>query len=249
MLKRLLLHTYGLSMFTFKFFKRVWFPPYEFGQIKKHFNDLGLKSLPLISVIGFIMGLILSMQSRPILERFGAESFIPMMVSISVIRELGPVIGALIVAGRVSSGIGAELGSMRVTEQIDALEVSAVDPFNYLVVTRVFTCIIILPLLTIYMDTLAILGAYFAEFVGQTSSWQLYLDSVVSAVTFSDIIPGISKTSIFGLIIGIVGSYYGYNTTQGTEGVGKAATVSVVISSFLIIFIDMILVKITLMIW
>jgi phospholipid/cholesterol/gamma-HCH transport system permease protein len=249
LLVRFLKHLSGLAGFTAKFLISVWIPPYEFGQIKKHLNDLGLKSLPLVGVIGFIMGLILSMQSRPILMRFGAESYIPMMVSVSVIRELGPVIGALIIAGRVSSGIGAELGSMRVTEQIDALEVSAVNPFKYLVVTRVIACIIILPVLTIYMDSLSILGGYLAEFIEGSSSWQLYMDSVIRSVTFSDIIPGIAKTTIFGMIIGIVGSYYGYNTTRGTEGVGKAATISVVISSFLIILVDMILVKLTLLIW
>jgi phospholipid/cholesterol/gamma-HCH transport system permease protein len=239
----------GLSKFTVRFFSTVLFPPYEWGQIKKHLNDLGVKSLPLVGVIGFIMGLILAMQSRPILVRFGAESYIPMMVSVSVIRELGPVIGALIIAGRVASGIGAEIGSMRVTEQIDALEVSAVNPFKYLVVTRVLTCMIILPILTIYIDTLAIIGAYIAEFLEESSSWQLYIDSVIRSVTFADIIPGIAKTTIFGLIIGIVGTYYGFNASRGTEGVGKAATISVVISSFLIIFIDMILVKITLLFW
>jgi phospholipid/cholesterol/gamma-HCH transport system permease protein len=242
-------HLSGLGIFTFKFLITMWFPPYEWGQIRKHLSDLGLKSLPLVGVIGSIMGLILALQSRPILLRFGAESYIPMMVSVSVIRELGPVIGALIIAGRVSSGIGAELGSMRVTEQIDALEVSAVNPFKYLVVTRVIACIIILPILTIYIDSLAILGAYIAEVTEGSSSWQLYIDSVVRSVTFNDVIPGVAKTTIFGLIIGIVGCYYGFNANRGTEGVGKAATISVVISSFMIIFIDMILVKITLMFW
>jgi phospholipid/cholesterol/gamma-HCH transport system permease protein len=236
-------HLAGLTYFSSKFLFSVWLPPYEFGQIKKHLNELGLKSFPLIGIIGFIIGLILTLQSRPILLRFGAEAYLPMMVSVSVVRELGPVIGALIIAGRVSSGIGAELGSMRVTEQIDALEVSAVNPFKYLVVTRVVACIIILPILTIYLDALAILGAYVAMYLEGASSWQLYLDSVIRSLTLVDMIPGVVKTAFFGFIIGIVGSYYGYTTSKGTEGVGKAATISVVISSFCIIFFDMILIK------
>jgi phospholipid/cholesterol/gamma-HCH transport system permease protein len=184
------------------------------------------------------------MQSRPILLKFGADAYLPVMVSISVVRELGPVIGALIVAGRVSSGIGAELGSMRVTEQIDALEVSAVDPFNYLVVTRILACMIILPVLTVYLDFLAIFGAYVAVTLEASTTWVHYLDTVVFSLTLVDVIPNVLKTIVFGFIIGMVGSYYGYNTNKGTEGVGKAATISVVISSFCIIFFDMILIKV-----
>jgi phospholipid/cholesterol/gamma-HCH transport system permease protein len=248
-IRNFFIHLTGLATFSLRYFGSVLLLPYEFGQIKKHLNELGLKSLPLVGIIGFIMGLILSMQTRPILVRFGAESYIPMMVAVSVVRELGPVIGALVITGRVSSGIGAELGSMRVTEQIDALEVSAVNPFKYLVVTRVTACIIILPILTVYIDALAILGSYISEYLSAALSWRMYLDSVVSSLTFADIIPGIAKTAFFGFIIGIVGSYYGYTTSRGTEGVGKAATISVVISSFIIIFIDMVLVKVTLLIW
>ena len=243
MLSNFFKHLTGLFKFSLKFIISVWIPPYEFNQIKRHLNELGLKSFPLIGIIGFIIGLILTLQSRPVLIRFGAEAYLPMMVSVSVVRELGPVIGALIIAGRVSSGIGAELGSMRVTEQIDALEVSAVDPFKFLVVTRVVACIIILPVLTIYLDALAILGAFIAMYVEGATSWQLYLDSVIRSLAFIDIIPGVAKTTFFGFIIGMVGSYYGFNATKGTEGVGKAATISVVISSFSIIFFDMILIK------
>ena len=237
-------HLTGLTYFSLRFLVAVLLPPYEFGEVKKHIKELGIKSLPLISIIGFIIGLILTMQSRPILLRFGAAAYLPIMVSISVVRELGPVIGALIVAGRVSSGIGAELGSMRVTEQIDALEVSAVDPFNYLVVTRVLACMIILPVLTVYLDFLAILGAYVAIAIETSSTWVYYLDTVMFSLTLVDIIPNVLKTIVFGFIIGIVGSYYGYNTDKGTEGVGKAATISVVIASFCIILFDMILIKV-----
>ncbi len=239
----------GLFLFTIEFFKKVFIPPYEFAEIKKHMDELGVKTLPIVSVTGFIIGLVLAMQSQPVMIRFGAGSFLPGMVALSVVRELGPVITALIFAGRVSSGIGAELGSMRVTEQIDAMEVSAINPFRFLVVTRVVACTFILPMLTIYVIFIALFGSFLAIFLSQGISFQLYLNAVVHSVQFSDIIPGIAKTFFFGFIVGIVGAYKGYNTENGTEGVGKASTSSVVISSLLILLIDMVLVKVTLMIW
>lgn len=224
-------------------------PPYELHEIKKHMDELGVKTLPIVSVTGFIIGVVLALQSQPIMARFGAESFLPAMVSLSVVRELGPVITALIFAGRVSSGIGAELGSMRVTEQIDAMEVSAIDPFRFLVVTRVIACSLILPVLTLYVVFLAIFGGYLAMILSQSMSLQLYVVSVVEAIRFGDIIPGIGKTFFFGFIVGIVGSFKGYNADKGTEGVGKASTTSVVLASLLILVTDTVLVKITLMIW
>ncbi|NCQ17041.1 MAG: ABC transporter permease [Ignavibacteria bacterium CG_4_8_14_3_um_filter_37_9] len=238
-----------LFEFCFRFLKNVFLPPYEFHEIKKHMDELGVKTLPIVSVTGFIIGVVLAMQSEPILARFGAESVLPAMVSLSVVRELGPVITALIFAGRVSSGIGAELGSMRVTEQIDAMEVSAIDPFRYLVVTRVVACSFILPVLTLYVVFLAIFGGYLAMILSQGMSLQLYVVSVVEAIRFGDIIPGIGKTFFFGFIVGIVGAFKGYNADKGTEGVGKASTTSVVLSSLLILVTDTVLVKITLWIW
>jgi len=238
-----------LFEFCFRFLKNVFLPPYEFHEIKKHMDELGVKTLPIVSVTGFIIGVVLAMQSEPILARFGAESVLPAMVSLSVVRELGPVITALIFAGRVSSGIGAELGSMRVTEQIDAMEVSAIDPFRYLVVTRVVACSFILPVLTLYVVFLAIFGGYLAMILSQGMSLQLYVVSVVEAIRFGDIIPGIGKTFVFRFIVGIVGAFKGYNADKGTEGVGKASTTSVVLSSLLILVTDTVLVKITLWIW
>jgi phospholipid/cholesterol/gamma-HCH transport system permease protein len=181
--------------------------------------------------------------------RFGAESYLPTMVSLSVIRELGPVLTALIFAGRVSSGIGAELGSMRVTEQIDAMEVGAINPYKYLVVTRILSCILILPILTLYVNFLAIIGSYLAIVLSTGMNFQLYIDSVFKSLEFSDIIPGISKTFVFGFIVGAVGSYKGYNASNGTVGVGQASTSAVVMSSLLILLVDMVLVKITVWIW
>jgi phospholipid/cholesterol/gamma-HCH transport system permease protein len=239
----------SLATFSLRALQNIFLPPYEFGEIKRHLDELGSRSLPLVGTTGFIVGLIIAMQTRPTLFRFGADAYLPAMVAISFVRELGPVITALIVAGRVSSGIGAELGSMRVTEQIDALEVSGIDPFRFLVVTRVLACIILQPLLTAIVNGLGLFGAYVSIVIESDISWRLYWNSVIQSLTLADVVPGLAKTAIFGFIIGIVGCHQGYRTTGGTAGVGKASTTAVVLSSLLIIFVDMILVKITVWIW
>jgi phospholipid/cholesterol/gamma-HCH transport system permease protein len=239
----------GLASFSGYFFKSLFVLPFDIHEIKKHMDELGVKTLPIVSITGLIIGLVMTMQSQPIMVRFGAEAFLPGMVAISVIRELGPVITALIFAGRVSSGIGAELGSMRVTEQIDAMEVSAINPFKFLVVTRVIACTMILPLLTIYVDFIAVIGGYFALIITQSMNFQYYVDSVLTSIQFGDVIPGVLKTFVFGYIVGIVGAYKGYTATNGTEGVGRASTTSVVVSSLLILLFDTVLVKITLWLW
>ncbi|HEX2961596.1 MAG: MlaE family ABC transporter permease [Bacteroidota bacterium] len=239
----------GLSLFTVEFFKTFFTPPYEFAEIKKHMDELGVKTLPIVSVTGFIIGLVLAMQSQPVLVRFGAESFLPGMVALTVVRELGPVLTAIIFAGRVSSGIGAELGSMRVTEQIDAMEVSAVNPFKYLVVTRVIACTLILPVLTVYVIFIAIMGGYIAITLSQSMNFNYYVNSLMLSIRFGDFLPGVAKTFVFGFIVGMVGAYKGYTAENGTEGVGKASTTSVVVSSLLILLFDMVLVKITLWLW
>ncbi len=239
----------GLTVFALEFFKQVFLPPYEISEVKKHMDELGVKTLPIVSVTGFIIGLVLAMQSQPVLQKFGATDFLPATVSLSVIRELGPVITALIFAGRVSSGIGAELGSMRVTEQIDAMEVSAINPFKYLVVTRVIATTMILPILTIYVILLALIGGYIAVIITDNMSFQYYQNAVISAVEFADLIPGVGKTFVFGFVVGIVGAYKGFTTDGGTEGVGRASTTSVVIASLLILVFDLVLVRVTLILW
>lgn len=232
-----------------RFFRYFLLPPYEMGEIKKHMEELGVKTLPIVSVTGFLIGFVLALQSHPILSRFGAESVLPDMVALSVIRELGPVLTALIFAGRVSSGIGAELGSMRVTEQIDAMEVSAIDPFKFLVVTRIIACTLILPLLTMYVNFIALIGSYISILLLQSMSLQLYTGNILNAIGFVDLLPAIGKTFFFGFIVGLIGSYKGFNAEKGTEGVGKASTSSVVVSSLLILIMDSVLVKISLIIW
>jgi phospholipid/cholesterol/gamma-HCH transport system permease protein len=239
----------GLTLFSLAFFKEVFKPPYEFAEIRKHMYELGYKTLPIVSVTGFIIGLVLAMQSQPTLARFGAESFIPNMVALSVVRELGPVLTALIFAGRVSSGIGAELGSMRVTEQIDAMEVSAVNPYRYLVVTRILACTLILPILTMIVNFLAIIGGFLAIKLSQGTNFKVYIDAVTRTLQFTDFLPAIAKTFVFGFIVGAVGAYKGYNAENGTVGVGEASTTSVVMASLLILLVDMVLVKLTVLIF
>lgn len=239
----------GLTVFNLEFFKQAFLPPYEIPEIKKHMDELGVKTFGIVSVTGFIIGLVLAMQSQPVMARFGASDFLPGMVALSVVRELGPVITALIFAGRVSSGIGAELGSMRVTEQIDAMEVTGVNPFKYLVVTRVVATTMILPILTVYVIVIAIFGGYLAILITESINFRYYIDSVIRSIEFGDFIPGVAKTFVFGYIVGIVGAYKGYTTEGGTEGVGRASTTAVVLASLLILIFDMILVKITLWLW
>lgn len=239
----------GLWHFQLQFFKQIFIPPFEIDQIRKHMDELGIKTLPIVSVTGFIIGLVITMQMQPVMVRFGAEAFLPGAVGISIVRELAPVITALIFAGRVSSGIGAELGSMRVTEQIDAMEVSAVNPFKYLVITRVFATTFILPILTVYVIFVAFFGSFIAVVLVQNMSYAYYVDAVIASVEFGDAIPGVLKTFVFGFIVGIVGTYKGYTATNGTEGVGKAATTAVVVSSLMILIFDMVLVKVTLWLW
>jgi len=239
----------GLTIFNIEFIKQAFIPPYEIAEVKKHMDELGVKTFGIVSVTGFIIGLVLAMQSQPVLARFGASDFLPGMVALSVVRELGPVITALIFAGRVSSGIGAELGSMRVTEQIDAMEVSAVNPFKYLVVTRIIATTMILPILTIYVIIIALLGGYLAVIIVESMSFEYYRFAVINSVEFGDLIPGVAKTFVFGYIVGLVGCYKGFTAEGGTEGVGKASTSSVVIASLLILIFDMILVKISLWLW
>jgi phospholipid/cholesterol/gamma-HCH transport system permease protein len=223
--------------------------PHESKEILKHLDDLGAKSLPLVGTTGLMIGLIIAIQSRPVLARFGAEMYVPAMVSISVVRELGPLLTALMVTGRVGSGISAELGSMRVTEQIDAIEVSGINSFRLLVVTRVIACTLLLPLLTGIVDVLALLGAFVAALTEANVSARLFFHSAVYSLWLRDIIPAIMKTMVFGLIIGVIGSKQGYTVTGGTAGVGHASTNAVVIASLLILFTDMVLAKLIVLVW
>ncbi len=234
-----------LSSFTGRFFREVVKTPFEWKAFLKQCYNMGNRSLLLVCVTGFIIGMVFTLQSRPTLERFGAASYIPLMISVSIIREIGPIITALICAGKIGSGIGAELGSMRVTEQIDAMEVSGTNPFKYLVVTRVLATTLMLPLLVFFADAIALYGSFLVEYLKGDVSMQLYFNKVFTAIEFSDVLPATIKTMFFGFAIGIVGCYKGYHCVDGTAGVGKAANAAVVYTSMLLFIIDFVAVFIT----
>jgi phospholipid/cholesterol/gamma-HCH transport system permease protein len=231
------------SLFGLRAIREAFRPPFEFGEIVRHVYEIGWRSTPLIATSGFSIGVVLSMHTRASLERFGAEAMIPAGLAIVLIRETGPLVTALLVSGRVGAGIGAELGAMKVTEQIDALEAVAVDSFKFLAVTRILACILALPLLTTITNLCGIFGGYLAEATVSGMSWELYFNRAFSVVEFSDLIPATLKTMVFGMIIGTVACYLGFTTTQGTEGVGRTSTRSVVMSSILIILVNVVLVR------
>tara|TARA_R110002072_G_scaffold293232_2_gene462427 strand:- start:2823 stop:3602 length:780 start_codon:yes stop_codon:yes gene_type:complete len=229
-----------LSHFAWRFFKEAVSPPFEFRELLKQCYYMGNKSFFLVAVTGFILGVVFTLQTRPTLEEFGAVAWMPSMISISIVREIGPVIIALICAGRIGSSIGAELGSMKVTEQIDAMEVSGTNPFKFLVVTRIAATTLMIPLLVILGDFIALIGSAIIENMKGDVSFQLYFNQVFDALKFSDLMPATVKTFFFGFAIGLVGCYKGYNSKKGTAGVGKASNSAVVYTSMLLFIIDFI---------
>jgi len=233
----------ALAVFAGRAVVEAFRPPYDVAEILRHVYQFGLRSMPLIITAGFAIGVVLSMHTRASLERFGAEAMIPAGLAIALIRETGPLTAGLLVAGRVGAGIGAEIGAMRVTEQIDALEASAVDAFKYLVVTRVVACMVAMPVLTTMMNFSGVIGGYVSEAALSGMPWQLYFERSFMFIGFSDLIPATLKTIVFGFLIAIVGSYLGFTTGGGTEGVGNASTRSVVLASILLILSNVLLVR------
>jgi phospholipid/cholesterol/gamma-HCH transport system permease protein len=235
-----------LASFSWKVIRAALTRPLELREIVRQFDEIGAKSLPLVALAGAAVGAVLALESRSSLVRFGAKSMLPAAIVFSIIHEMGPVITGLVVSGRVGAGIGAELGSMKVTEQIDAIEASAVNPYKLLAVTRILACIVALPLLTLVADFCGVLAGWIAENMADPISLHRFLDKGFSAVTFSDFLAPTFRTSAFGLIIGLVACFQGMRTQGGTEGVGRSATSSVVLSSLFVIVADVILVKLIL---
>jgi len=242
---RFLQETGGISAFTGRFFIEAFKPRYEVAEFIRQCFVIGYKSLPLIGLTGFIMGLVLTMQLRPSLIEYGVESQLPAMVGIAIVREIGPVITALIFAGKIGSSIGAELGSMKVTEQIDAMEVSGTNPFKYLVVTRVLASTLMLPILVMLSDAISLYGSYLGVNIRGVTSFHLFYTQVFDSLEFGDIIPAFIKSFFFGFAVAIIGCYKGYFSNKGTEGVGQSANSAVVVSSIMIFVIDLIAVQIT----
>ncbi|MBM3778301.1 MAG: ABC transporter permease [Acidimicrobiia bacterium] len=241
---RLLTLVGDISAFAGRALTEALRPPYEWRETVRQLFELGCRSVPLIAASGFAVGIVLSMHTRASLARFGAEALIPTGLAIALVRETGPLTAGLLLSGRIGAGIGAELGAMKVTEQIDALEATAVDSFRFLVVTRVVACVLALPILTSLMNITGILGGFVAETAITGMPLQTYFRQAFSAIQFSDLIPATLKTAVFGFIIATVASYLGVNTTRGTEGVGQASTRSVVAASILIIVANVVLVRI-----
>jgi phospholipid/cholesterol/gamma-HCH transport system permease protein len=232
-----------LGLFTVRVAKATLTPPYEFRELLRQCDAIGSRSLPLVALAGAAIGVVLSLQTRDSLVRFGAKSFLPAVVIFSIIKESGPIITGLVVSGRVGAGIGAELGSMKVTEQIDAMEASAVDPDRYLAATRILACVLMLPLLTIVADFSGILMGWAFANLAEPLSLRLFLENGLNGVRFSDYVPPVMKTAVFGLIIGLISCFQGMRTTGGTAGVGRSTTSSVVLSSLFVILADVVLVR------
>lgn len=239
----------GLSIFVSRLLRTALTPPYEFREFVRQCDEIGSNSLPLVALGGAATGAVMSMQMRESLVRVGAKSIIPTVVVYSLIKETGPIITGLLVSGRAAAGIGAQLGSMRVTEQIDAMEASAVDPYRFLIATRVLACILMLPLLTLAADFCGIVGGWIANTLSDPISFHLFMENGFRSMLFSDFIPPTFKTMVFGFIIGVVACFQGMRTQGGTEGVGKSATSSVVLSSLFVVLADVILVQLILTVW
>jgi len=232
-------------LFITRIIKETFSRNFEFKEFLHQCYQIGYKSLPLVSITGTIMGLVLIIQARPTLVHFGAVNMLPGMVAVSLIREMGPVITALICAGKIGSGMGAELGSMKVTEQIDAMEVSSVNPMRFLVVTRVWAATLMIPLLILYADALGIIGSWAGANIKGEVTFVLFFSQAFGHIDFIDFMPAFIKSFFFGAVIGLVGCYKGYNAGRGTESVGVAANSAVVLASLLVIIVDVIAVQIT----
>ncbi|MFA9392529.1 MAG: MlaE family ABC transporter permease [Prolixibacteraceae bacterium] len=231
--------------FSLHFFRDVFKKPFHVREIIHQSFEVGIKSLSLIALTGFIIGIVFTKQSRLPLQEFGATSWLPSLIGIAMLKALGPLVTALICAGKVGSGIGAELGSMKVTEQIDAMEVSSINPFKYLVVTRVLATTIMVPILAIFFTFIGLYGSYLNVHLEETSSMVVFYQSAFSSIQFLDIYTALAKSIIFGFTIGIVGSYKGFFATQGTRGVGKAANQAVIVAMFLIFIEEILIVQIS----
>ncbi len=245
LLTKFFLEVQSLAVFVLHFFSEVLKPPYEFNELLKQSFLIGYKTFPLVAITGFIIGLVLTIQTGPTLAKFGAESWLPAMVAVSIIREIGPVITSLIFAGKVGSGIGAELASMKVTEQIDAMQVSGTNPFKFLVVTRILSATLMLPILVILSDACGLFGSYIAVNLNGSVSTYLFFSQIFQSLQFADLLPAFIKTFFFGFAIGVIGCHKGYFSNKGTEGVGKAANSAVVFASLMVFLIDMVAVQIT----
>ena len=233
-----------ISAFAMRAIRVAFQSPFELREVVHQIYMVGWRSLPLVMTSGVAIGVVLSMHTRATMERFGAEALIPAALAVAMFGETAPLMTGLLVSGRAGAGIGAELGGMRVTEQIDALESLAVDSFHYLAVTRIIACMIALPVLTTVMNFSGLIGGFLAETAISNVSLRIYFHQAFAGIGFINYVLPTLKTVVFGFIIGTVSSYLGYTTTGGSEGIGRASTRSVVFSSMVLIVINVLLVRI-----
>ena len=234
----------AIARFVGNYFAQLVKPPYEFPEIVRQSYKIGCDSLPLISLTGFIIGIVFTKQSRPSLSDFGATSWLPSLIGIAVVKALAPLVTALICAGKVGSSIGAELGAMKVTEQIEAMDVSASKPYRYLVFTRVTACLFMIPLLMLFTSLVSLMGSYLNISVNEHISVATFIANAFDKISFLDFASSLIKSLVFGFTIGMVACYNGFNTTRGTEGVGKAANAAVVTSMYLIFIEELLIVQV-----
>lgn len=237
--KLFLVRIADIHKFISRFLKNAFLPPFEIREILRQCYLVGNRSLFLIAFTSFLAGIVFTKQSRPSLASFGAESWLPSLVSQAVVRSLGPLITGLICAGKLGSNIGAELASMKVTEQIDAMEVSGTRPFSYLVVSRIVATTLMLPLLVVFADVMALFGSYFMVNSINGSSFTLFYTEVAGVITMLDINSSMIKSACFGFVIGVVSCYAGYHSENGTTGVGRSANTAVVVSMIFIFVVDL----------
>ena len=232
-----------MGIFCFSIVRTIFRPPLEGVEFAHQLDELGSKSLPLVALAGAATGIVLSLETHDTLVKFGAKTLVPALLVVSIIKESGPIITGLIVSGRAAAGIGAELGAMKVTEQIDAMEASAVDPYKFLAMTRILACVLMMPLLTLVTDFFGILFGWITDNLTSPISLQLFIAEGFKHVMFRDFLPPTFKTAVFGFIIGLVASFQGMRARGGTEGVERAVTGAVVLSSLFIILADVVLVR------
>lgn len=238
-----------LGIFAWQVLRSAVTPPFEFRELVRQLDDVGSKSLPLVALAGSAIGVVLSMEASSSLTRFGAKSLLPSAIVYSVVQEMGPIITGLVVSGRVGAGIGAQLASMKVTEQIDAIEASAINPFRLLAATRIAACILMLPLLTLAADACGVFMGWFTQSLSQPLTIEHFVEVGFRGATLNDFLPPTFKTAVFGFIIGLISCFQGMRTRGGAEGVGRAATSSVVLSSLFVILADVVLVKFILVVF
>lgn len=243
-ISRELIQVYTIWAFMGRFFHEAIRPPFEWREIIRQCRVMGLKSLGIITLTGFITGIVFTKQSRPSLADFGATSWLPSLVSLALIRALAPLITSLIIAGKIGSNIGAELGSMRVTEQIDAMEVCSANPFKFLVVTRIIAISCMVPLLVTYMAFMGLTGSFLNIHQNEQTSLPAFLSDAFGRISFLDLFSSLFKSVVYGFTIGITGCFMGFNAGKGTVGVGKAANSAVVVSMFLVFIEEILIVQV-----